>query len=164
MHAWLFILNSVYTWTFNRSTWCSPAQRAWLVMIKEDAELYLEWAWLWGRGRYTAQCTELHLLSSSCLMWRRLLNPSFLAFLQSPCWQPWIGNTWNENMSHMEWKFLINIMLVMVRCYVSCIIYKCYFLPLIPHFQRVSFLAVFLVRQIHGFAGTRKPQFLAAGH
>ena len=35
---------------------------------KGDAELYLEWAWLWGRGRCTAQRTELHLLTSSCLM------------------------------------------------------------------------------------------------
>ena len=64
-----------------------------VTMVTMLSVQYLEWAWLWGRGRCTAQCTELHLLTSSCLMWRRLLIPSFLVFLRSPCRLSWIGNT-----------------------------------------------------------------------
>ena len=39
-----------------------------VLYFKGDTELYLEGAWLQKRDRYTEQCTELHLLTSSCLM------------------------------------------------------------------------------------------------
>ena len=64
-----------------------------ILIGKFKTKQYLEWAWLWGRGRCTAQRTELHLLTSSCLMWRRLLIPSFLVFLQFPGWHSWSDST-----------------------------------------------------------------------
>ena len=64
-----------------------------ILIWKFITKQYLEWAWLWGGDQCTGQCIELHLLTSSCLMWRLLLIPSFLVFLQSPGWRSWSDST-----------------------------------------------------------------------